>query len=72
MVVTTRRLRQLGEYAELVAKYRDAYPKIAQFDALMRASSPRAAVRVVSGDGGWDRNADTIAKTLQAGNYDLT
>ena len=72
MVVTTRRLRQTGEYAELVAKYRDAYPKIAQFDALMRASSPRAAVRAVSGDGGWDRNADTIAKTLQAGNYDLT
>jgi tetratricopeptide (TPR) repeat protein len=72
MVVTTRRQRQLGEYAELVAKYRDAYPKIAQFDALMRASSPRAAARAVSSDGGWDRNADAIAKTLQAGNYDLT
>jgi tetratricopeptide (TPR) repeat protein len=72
MVVTTRRLHQTGEYAELVAKYRNVYPKIAQFDTLMRASSPRAAVRTVSGDGGWDRNADTIAKTLQAGNYDLT
>jgi tetratricopeptide (TPR) repeat protein len=70
LVVTTRRLKQMSEYAELVAKYRDAYPKIAQFDALMRVSSPRAASRAA--DGGWDRNADAIAKTLQAGNYDLT
>jgi hypothetical protein len=39
----------------------------------MRASSPRGAVRAISGGGGgWDRNADEIAKTLQAGNYDLT
>jgi hypothetical protein len=72
LVVTTRRSKQMSEYAELVAKYRDAYPKIAQFDALMRVSSPRAAGRAVSGDGGWDRDADTIAKTLQAGNYELT
>ena len=72
LVVTTRRLKQMSAYAELVAKYRDAYPKIAQFDALMRAKSPRAAVRKVPSDGGWDRNADTIAKSLQAGNYDLT
>jgi hypothetical protein len=82
-VVTTRRLNQLRDYAELVAKYRDAYPKIAQFDALMRASSPRSAVRAAwgsangkrnggAGDGGWDRSADAIVKTLQSGDYELT
>jgi tetratricopeptide (TPR) repeat protein len=79
LVVTARRSKHMSEYAELVAKYRDAYPKIAQFDALMRASSPRSASAasgasrsVGAADGGWDRNADAIAKTLQAGNYDLT
>jgi tetratricopeptide (TPR) repeat protein len=81
LVVTTRRLNQTRDYAGLVAKYRDAYPKIAEFDALMRASAPRSAVRAAWGstnrgryagasDGGWDRGADAIVKTLQAGSYD--
>lgn len=72
LVVSARRLKQAADYAELVAKYRDVYPKIAQLDALMgslRVSVARPAAR--AGAGGWDRNAETIAKTLQAGNYDL-
>ena len=45
----------------------------------MRASSPvgvaasgSANRSAAGGDGGWDRNADAIAKTLQSGNYELT
>jgi tetratricopeptide (TPR) repeat protein len=77
-VVTAKRLNHLAEYADLVAKYRITYPKIGEFDAIARPS--RTAVlpahhrwggkHLLPADGGWDKNADAIAKSLHDGNYD--
>jgi len=84
LVVSARRLNQIADYAQLVAKYRETYPKIAQFDDLMRTSyvasanlrgAPHryASRGLGAGAGGvWDRNADAIVKELQAGNYAQT
>jgi len=83
LIVTAKRLHNMRDYADLVAKYRDVYPKVAALDAAMggargiaalRAPAPAQAqtnspVRVGAG-GGWDKNADAIAKTMQAGKVD--
>ncbi len=37
LIVTARRLHHDRDYAELVARYRGAYPKIAELEALMRS-----------------------------------
>ena len=78
LIVTARRLHNMRDYADLVAKYRDVYPKVAALDSAMgggrAAPTARAPARVSSsaggGGGGWDRNADAIAKAMQAGNAD--
>lgn len=77
LVVTARRLNQTRDYADLVARYHETYPKIGEFDALMRASyhapashaGPRRA-SVARGDGGWDKSADAAVKSLEAGDYE--
>ena len=67
-IVTARRLRNMRDYADLVAKYRGVYPKVAALDAAMGRAAATGGARHVGG-GGWDKNADEIAKTMQAGNY---
>jgi len=77
LIVAARRLHNNRDYADLVAKYRDVYPKVAELDAAMggrgapssRAASG-AAARSSGGGGGWDKNADAVAKAMQAGNVD--
>ena len=82
LIVTARRLHNLRDYADLVAKYRDVYPKVAELEAamggaravpasraLVQASSPGRAAG--GGGGGWDQSADAIAKAMQAGKVDL-
>jgi tetratricopeptide (TPR) repeat protein len=75
MMVTASRLHNARDYAALVAKYRGVYPKIAEIDKLMGARKAataggraKAIARAVGG--GWDANADAIAKTLQSGDHD--
>jgi tetratricopeptide (TPR) repeat protein len=75
LIITARRLHNMHDYADFVAKYRDVYPKVAALDAAMggarngpaaHAQSSGTARSVVAG-GGWDKNADAIAKAMQAG-----
>ena len=68
-IVTARRLRDMRGYVDLVAKYRGVYPKVAALDAAMGRATATGGARHVGG-GGWDKNADEIAKTMQAGNYE--
>jgi tetratricopeptide (TPR) repeat protein len=81
LIVTARRLHNMRDYADLVAKYRDVYPKVAALDAAMGGArsiaAPRAAAQAqanspvrLRGGGGWDKNADAIATTMQAGKVD--
>lgn len=77
LVVIARRLNQTAEYSALVAKYRQTYPKISEFDAMTQANAivtrayvGRTRFAMQHGrDSGWDKNADAIAKTLQSGDY---
>jgi len=80
LIVTARRLRNMRDYADLVAKYRDVYPKVAALETTMGAARGAPAARAPSnatarsgggGGGSWDKNADAIAKTMQAGKVDL-
>jgi len=80
LIVTARRLHDTHDYAELVAKYRDVYPKVAELEAAIggrktptaQASSNGTARSLGGGGGGWDKNADAIAKAMQSGNVDRT
>ena len=78
LVVTAKRLNRARDYADLVAKYRATYPKINEFDSMMRASYAPARpaysrrLAAATGDGGWDKNADAIVKMLRGGDYDQT
>ena len=49
LIVTARRLHNTHDYAELVAKYRDVYPKVAELDAAMGARKPPTARRRSNG-----------------------
>jgi tetratricopeptide (TPR) repeat protein len=78
LIVTARRLHNNRDYADLVAKYRDVYPKVAELEAAMGGRSapaararPNGTARSVVVVGGWDKNADAIAKAMQAGNVNL-
>jgi tetratricopeptide (TPR) repeat protein len=84
LIVTARRLHNMRDYADLVAKYRDVYPKVAELEAAMggarsipaprapaQASSPGRAGGGGGGGGGWDKSAGAIAKAMQAGKVDL-
>jgi hypothetical protein len=82
LIVTARRLRNMRDYADLLAKYRDVYPKVAALEATMGGARSIPAVRApaqaqansparVGGGGGWDKSADAIAKAMQAGKVDL-
>jgi hypothetical protein len=75
LMVTASRLHDAREYADLVEKYRGVYPKIAELDKLMGArkaatASGRAKAIARAVGGGWDANADAIAKALQSGDHD--
>jgi hypothetical protein len=86
LLVTARRLNQMKEYADLAAKFKGLYPKVAEFDNAMRryaqvapasssTSSPHPHVmktRVNDGGGEWDAEADAIVKELQSQNYKQT
>ncbi len=76
LVVCARRQNAAGQYAQLVAKYRATYPKIADFDTMMRAAAAHAprhyARRSGGGDAGWDHGADAIVKVMQTGDYKQT
>jgi tetratricopeptide (TPR) repeat protein len=80
LVVTARRLNQIKVYAELVAKYKGLYPKVADFDNAMRrypqiATLPSTRARRIAGRVGgsdWYANAEAIDKELQRGNYEQT
>jgi tetratricopeptide (TPR) repeat protein len=83
-LITARRLNQKKEYADLVAKFKELYPKVAEFDNAMHryaqiappsshtsSPHPRAVTARVTG-GDWDANADAIVKELQSQNYKQT
>ncbi len=83
LVVTSNKLRQSRVVAELVAKYRDTYPKLAELEVAMRPSravhsrvaqlqSKRHVAQVAAGshDGRWDASADAIVEVYRSGHYD--
>jgi tetratricopeptide (TPR) repeat protein len=73
LILTAKKMNQAPVVAALMAKYHEAYPKIAQLDVRPAAPVGRTAYRRGrSGDGGWDKNAQEIVATLHDGKYDET
>jgi len=70
LILTAKKLNQAPVVAELMAKYHEAYPKIAQLDVRPAAVGRYAYRRGGAGDGGWDKSAQEIVTTLHDGNYD--
>ena len=83
LMICAKQLHHDRDYAQLVAKYRTTYSRVAQLETVMRGSGGGRAVRVAGGGhkaarrqgpggGGWDSNADAIVASFKAGNYDST
>ena len=69
LIVTARRRHDARAYAEFVAKYRGVYPKVAELAKVIGDARAPGKVAARSSHGGWDKNAELIAKTMQSGDY---
>ncbi len=81
LMITAKRLAHNQAYADLVAKYRTQYPKVAELEGAFRShgGGPARGTRVATRGRGsrhaapgeaWDAGADAIVATFKAGQYD--